>query len=129
MNKPGVLSKRELQVAELVAWGAKKSEIAEMLFIAEDTVENHVRNIYSTLGIHSIGELSSWWFCTHFHISFSLSPLKRKIVALALLAIIIPAELMSSDSFIRPSRTRVSRTFRPVGRRSKKELDLSDIFI
>ena len=82
------LTRRELQVAELIAWGASKKEVPDLLPvkpgrepIAIRTVENTVRNIYEKLGIQKVNELSAWYFCTHHNISFDLSPLKRKIAA------------------------------------------------
>lgn len=129
MSRLGKLSKRELEVAELIAWGGRKSEIATMLFISEDTVENHVRNIYAALDVHSVGQLSSWWFCTHYQISLDLSPLKKKLIALCLLVIILPAEIASATNVVRMTRTKMSIAPRPAGRRAKKELDLTDLFL
>ena len=84
------LTKREAEIAELFAWGASKKDIAERLFISERTVENHARNIYEKTGCSKVNELSAWWFCTKFHISFDLSPLKRKFIATTLVALLIP---------------------------------------
>jgi len=126
-TRPG-LSKRENQIAELVAWGATKKEIANMLFITEDTVENHVKNIYAILDIHSVGQLSSWWFCTHYQISIDLSPLKKKLIALCMLVIILPAEIASATNVARLTRTNITLAPRPVARRAKRELDLTDLF-
>lgn len=53
MEKPGwfsELSKRELQVLKLISSGLNNTEIAEELFIAEQTVKNHVSLIYNKLG-------------------------------------------------------------------------------
>lgn len=80
------LTKRESEIAELFAWGASKKDIANRLFISERTVENHTRNIYEKTRCAKVNELSAWWFCTTFHISFDLSPLRRKIISLCLLA-------------------------------------------
>jgi len=44
------LSKREKEVLHLIAQGYDNREIAESLFIAEQTVKNHVSVIYSKLG-------------------------------------------------------------------------------
>ena len=47
------LTERELDVLRLVAQGITNREIAEQLFIAENTVKNHVRNILEKLHLHS----------------------------------------------------------------------------
>ena len=44
------LSKREKQVLKLLSNGLNNLEIAEELFIAEQTVKNHVSLIYAKLG-------------------------------------------------------------------------------
>ncbi|MDC7240143.1 MAG: response regulator transcription factor [Spirochaetales bacterium] len=46
------LSKRELQVLKLITSGLTNSEIGEELFIADQTVKNHVSLIYNKLGTH-----------------------------------------------------------------------------
>jgi len=47
------LTDRELQVLKLVAQGMSNREVAEQLFISENTVKNHVRNILEKLHLHS----------------------------------------------------------------------------
>ncbi len=47
------LTDRELQVLKLVAKGLSNREVAEELFISENTVKNHVRNILEKLHLHS----------------------------------------------------------------------------
>ncbi len=47
------LTERELEVLRLVAKGLSNREIGEELFIAENTVKNHVRNILEKLHLHS----------------------------------------------------------------------------
>jgi len=78
MNSIG-LTKREAEIAELLAWGACKKEASNMLFLSVRTVENHARNIYEKIGCRAVNELSAWWFCATYNISFDLSPLKRKV--------------------------------------------------
>jgi DNA-binding NarL/FixJ family response regulator len=47
------LTDRELEVLKLVAHGLNNREIAKRLFISENTVKNHVRNILEKLQLHS----------------------------------------------------------------------------
>jgi DNA-binding NarL/FixJ family response regulator len=47
------LTERELEVLKLVAQGLNNREIAKRLFISENTVKNHVRNILEKLQLHS----------------------------------------------------------------------------
>ena len=47
------LTERELEVLRLVARGMANKEIAHDLFISENTVKNHVRNILEKLQLHS----------------------------------------------------------------------------
>jgi DNA-binding NarL/FixJ family response regulator len=47
------LTTRELEVLRLVAKGMSNREIADELYISENTVKNHVRNILEKLHLHS----------------------------------------------------------------------------
>jgi DNA-binding NarL/FixJ family response regulator len=47
------LTERELQVLKLVARGLNNKDIGDSLFISENTVKNHVRNILEKLHLHS----------------------------------------------------------------------------
>lgn len=47
------LTDRELEVLRLIATGANNNKIAKTLFISENTVKNHVRNILEKLQLHS----------------------------------------------------------------------------
>jgi predicted ATPase/DNA-binding CsgD family transcriptional regulator len=54
------LSKREVEIAELVARGLSNKEIATRVFLSERTIETHVSNILDKLGVNSRVEISSW---------------------------------------------------------------------
>lgn len=120
MIETAILTKRESQIAELFAWGASKKDIAQRLFLSERTIENHARNIYEKTGCQKVNELAAWWFCKTFHISFDLSPLKQKMVALMFLAILIPQAFAMDQEYCRTMRTpRTTRTIR--ARRARRE--------
>ncbi|MEU6791924.1 LuxR C-terminal-related transcriptional regulator [Nonomuraea wenchangensis] len=52
------LTAQQLQIARMVAGGATNKEIAEQLFLSRRTVEHHLRNIFSRLGVRSRVELT-----------------------------------------------------------------------
>jgi two-component system NarL family response regulator len=54
-RKP-TLTGREIEVLSHVAEGMTSKEIGHVLFISENTVKNHVRNILDKLGLHSRNE-------------------------------------------------------------------------
>lgn len=56
----GNLTKRELEIARLVASGLRNSEVAGQLFLAEKTVAAHLSNIYGKLEIKSRVQLAAW---------------------------------------------------------------------
>jgi two-component system NarL family response regulator len=54
-RKPA-LTGREIEVLSLVAQGQTSRQIGTLLFISENTVKNHIRNILDKLGLHSRSE-------------------------------------------------------------------------
>jgi two-component system NarL family response regulator len=54
-RKP-TLTGREIEVLELVAEGKTSRDIGDILYISENTVKNHIRNILDKLGLHSRNE-------------------------------------------------------------------------
>ena len=108
------LTARESQIVERIAWGASQKEVAADLGISRYTVDNILRKIYQKLHIGKINELSAWWFCTTFGISFDLSPLKRTIGALGLVAVFVVGEVNQDWQFCRyrAERVRTERIIR-----------------
>jgi LuxR family maltose regulon positive regulatory protein len=56
-NEPGSalvepLSRRELEILQLIAQGLSNREIGERLFLALNTVKGHNRNIFGKLDVH-----------------------------------------------------------------------------
>src|SRR5690348_720943 len=54
------LTRREREVAALVAEGLTNREIAARLFISERTAESHVEQIRGKLGFHSRAQIATW---------------------------------------------------------------------
>ena len=55
------LTRREREVAELVAQGLSNKEIAARLVIAQRTAEAHVENILTKLGFTSRAQVAAWY--------------------------------------------------------------------
>ncbi len=53
------LSKRELEVVELIASGYRNAEIANILYISVHTVNDHTKKIYRKLDVHSRLEVAA----------------------------------------------------------------------
>ncbi|HSZ35319.1 MAG TPA: LuxR C-terminal-related transcriptional regulator, partial [Puia sp.] len=47
------LSRRETQILEEIAKGKNRRVIADELFIDNETVKSHIKNIYAKLNVHS----------------------------------------------------------------------------
>ena len=57
---PGGLTRREWEVAQLVAEGLSNKEIAARLVISQRTAETHVENGLTKLGFTSRTQVSRW---------------------------------------------------------------------
>lgn len=53
-----MLTRRELEIAHMVAGGLRNREIAERLFLTEGTVKVHIHNVYQKLGVTRRMELN-----------------------------------------------------------------------
>lgn len=72
------LSRRETEVAELVAKGLTNREIATRLFISERTVESHVEQIRNKLGFNSRTQIAGWIVETRLKQSAPVLPVVRR---------------------------------------------------
>jgi len=61
------LSQREREIVAVVAQGFKNREIAEMMFISEQTVKNHLHNIFDKLGVSDRLELALYAIHNNLH--------------------------------------------------------------
>ena len=62
------LSQREREIVALVAQGFKNKEMAEKMFISEQTVKNHLHNIFDKLGVSDRLELALYAIHNNLHV-------------------------------------------------------------
>jgi two-component system nitrate/nitrite response regulator NarL len=65
IDKPQRLTTREIEIIKLLAKGLNSNEIAEQLFISENTVETHRRNILRKTNTHSTVEMINYSKSNH----------------------------------------------------------------
>jgi len=63
------LSHREREIVALVAQGFKNKEMAEKMFISEQTVKNHLHNIFDKLGVSDRLELALYAIHKKLHLT------------------------------------------------------------
>jgi DNA-binding CsgD family transcriptional regulator len=54
------LTRRELEILQLVAEGHSNAQLARMLWVTEQTVKFHLSNIYRKLDVSNRTEASRW---------------------------------------------------------------------
>jgi DNA-binding NarL/FixJ family response regulator len=62
------LSQREREIIILIAQGYKNKEIAEKMFITEQTVKNHLHNVFDKLGVSDRLELALYAIHNSLHL-------------------------------------------------------------
>lgn len=60
VERPGGLSRRELEVLRLVAEGRSSAEVATELFISYRTAEHHIQHIYTKIGVSNRASATRW---------------------------------------------------------------------
>ena len=71
------LSAREREIVALVAQGYKNKEMAEKMFISEQTVKNHLHNIFDKLGVSDRLELALYAIHKGLHLAAGEAPAAR----------------------------------------------------
>lgn len=66
-DQGGSLSQREREIVSLVSQGFKNKEMAERMFISEQTVKNHLHNIFDKLGVSDRLELALYAIHNNLH--------------------------------------------------------------
>lgn len=129
MNHDAVLTRREIQIMELIYLGLSDKEIPAYLKpsgnkgrVSMNTVRNIIANIKTKLQVQHRTELTLWWSINHYHVSVDFSPLRRKICAGMMLVLLVCQLCIDRSIMVRPCRSSV-RTCRTIssGRRSRKD--------
>src|SRR5882724_6666665 len=71
------LSTREREIVGLVAQGYKNKEMAEKMFISEQTVKNHLHNIFDKLGVSDRLELALYAIHKGLHLPGDNAPIVK----------------------------------------------------
>lgn len=104
-----LLSRRENQIAGLVACGMAKKEIANELDITYGTVNVHLDNAYKKTGTNKLNELGAWWLNKSLNLNINWADMKKRIIAFGMLALVI-IQLSNNDaSTFRARRSRARR--------------------
>jgi DNA-binding NarL/FixJ family response regulator len=56
----GILTRREIEILQLLAQGHSNAQLAQLLWVTEDTVKFHLSNIYQKLDVANRTEASRW---------------------------------------------------------------------
>lgn len=104
MNLEAHLSKREIEVAEKLAFSTDRTSAAARLFISEGTLAAHSYRIYEKLQINSKAELVIWWFVKHLGIKKDQIPYFKMIPIL-----IVSFGILSEKEMICRRRMRSER--------------------
>ena len=73
------LSAREREIAALIAQGYKNKEMAEKMFISEQTVKNHLHNIFDKLGVSDRLELALYAIHKGLHLTADGVPAPKTV--------------------------------------------------
>lgn len=107
------LTNREMEIADLMAWGCSTEEAADKLNISPFTVKNTLRNIYEKLGFNKVNELCAYVFCRKYGVDAAcdrVGNVKRAVMSVSMLALFVFHIFGTDDIAFRARRIRVRRT-------------------
>ena len=67
VNKPD-LTKRELEICEMIADGHSNEQIARLLFLTEGTVKNYITTIFEKTGVSNRAQLAATYVIKYAHV-------------------------------------------------------------
>jgi len=119
-----MITKREYQITELIAWGASDKEVAQELEISFYTVRTHRKNILNKLGLYNSADLTRWFFQHKTKQCLGLNPRQVIHIAIIFLSLIIYSEITAQFDMIRTRTIRTTRVSRTIRRNKKKDYKL-----
>lgn len=106
------LTNREMEVADLMAWGCSAEEAADKLNVSPFTIKNTLRKVYNKLGFNKVNELGAYVFCTKYGVSIAndrVGNVKRAVISLSMLALLSFHIFTTNDDVFRGRRSRTRR--------------------
>ena len=99
---------RELEVAELTAFGATEKEISCYMCLSVETIKAHKKNFNNKTGCRNIADMTRWYLESQSGIHFEPT---RKIAAFAtaLMLSLIAIMEITGDECLRPRNNLISR--------------------
>lgn len=79
LEKLRTLTRRELEILELVADGSSNAQLARRLWVSEQTIKFHLSNIYRKTGVANRTEATHW---AHLYLLHNDTPARRLAAAL-----------------------------------------------
>ena len=107
-----MLTNREMEIADLMAWGCSTEEAAGKLNISPFTVKNTLRKIYEKLGFNKINELGAYVFCQKYGVDAvndRVGNVKRAIMSLSMVTLFVLHIFTANDDVFRARRMRTRR--------------------
>lgn len=109
---------RELQIAELIAWGQTEKDIARNLYLSTDTVKTHKKNLMRKIGAHNIADVTRWFITKTENIRLTKSEFARQTISVFLLLLTL-GDIAGHQEVYRVFRTKTRTETR--ARRRKDE--------
>ena len=106
------LTNREMEIADLMAWGCSAEEAADKLRISPYTVKNTLRKIYEKLGFNKVNELGAYVFCQKYGVDIAndrIGNVKRAVMSFSMLSLLVFQIWAGGDDCFRGRRSRVRR--------------------
>lgn len=100
------LSRSEFEIAERIALGESKKEVAYKTHRSIYTVETTVKNIYEKLGFSKISDLVLWYCGQMFDISYQISERKRQVLTTIILVLVVFDLSFNPTDFCRVRRSK-----------------------